>query len=90
MNEQPDIGKRRRRAEVFLSSANKEEHSSKAKTPHSIVRIEPEATYVKRWMRSGDQVVLLSANPKYPPIFVGAEETAIVIGKVVCIIHKCK
>jgi SOS-response transcriptional repressor LexA len=53
-----------------------------------VVRIEPDATYVKRWMTDRRKVFLMSANPKFPPILLGGDREVTVIGKVVCAIHK--
>jgi len=54
-----------------------------------VVRIEPEATLVKRVMHSDGCLVLLSSNPSYPPIIVQAE-TVTLIGKVLYTIHHYK
>lgn len=54
-----------------------------------VVRIEPDATLVKRAMHSDGCLVLLSSNPSYPPILV-QDETVTLIGKVVYTIHHYK
>lgn len=55
-----------------------------------VVRIEPDDVLVKRYLRTDQGVVLLSSNPKYPPIIVaGHDERSVeVVGKVVLIIHR--
>lgn len=54
-----------------------------------VVRIEPEATLVKRVMRADDSLLLLSSNPAYPAILV-KDETVTLIGKVIYHIHHYK
>ena len=54
-----------------------------------VVRIEPEATLVKRVMHSDGCLVLLSSNPSYPPIIV-QDETVTLLGKVLYTIHHYK
>lgn len=55
-----------------------------------VVRIEPDDTMVKRYVRTDDGVVFLSSNPKYKPIIVAGNDsrTVEVIGKVIYIIHR--
>lgn len=52
-----------------------------------VVRIEPNETYVKRYMRTERGAVLMSANPRYPAIVVSDDRTVEVIGKVIYTIH---
>lgn len=55
-----------------------------------VVRIEPDDTLVKRYIRTEQSVVFLSTNPKVRPIVVAGtdERTVTVIGKVTHIIHR--